>query len=407
MFDELKKSMNNAFGTTVDNLVMESLINDDIRMIMMESDEALEEACKSCGKKKGCKEGADVDSTNDNIKETGSASPAKAPVGEGCGKKKGKQEACEEADVDSTNKDIEETGSASPEKAPVGESVGEFDDEDFEEVQEAFIDCEYEITMEGFKPDKHKVRIAKIENKVNSKLAKMRNEAQRGKLLNYLNDQLQMMEMIKKEFPEEKGQGLRVVKGLISKVKSAKIATPKAPVKESFEDIDDFMEDVEEALTNFEYETTMEAFTMEKHLKELEKITTFFEKKIAKIKTEKQKARVIKRLENELVYMQEVHEDTPEEKGRGERVIKKLLVKAKRVKVPTKESVEESTLLEGSKEVDSTNKEIKETGAASPEEGPEADDIDRLIADIPEDEGDDFDEAYLESLIESLPGYEF
>ena len=68
MFDELKRGMNNAFGTTVDNLVLESMVNDEIRFIMMESDEALEEACKSCAKK-GCKEGADVDSTNDNIKE--------------------------------------------------------------------------------------------------------------------------------------------------------------------------------------------------------------------------------------------------------------------------------------------------------------------------------------------------
>jgi hypothetical protein len=376
MFDELKRGMNNAFGTTVDNLVLESMVNDEIRFIMMESDEALEEACKSCAKK-GCKEGADVDSTNDNIKETGSASPKKSPVGEGCRKKK-----CEESDEDGDNED---------------DDISDDEDDDLDEVQEAFIDCQFEITMEGFRPERHKKLIEKISNKVDKKLSNLKSQKQKDKLLKYLESNLEMMEMIKDEYPEEKGQGVRVVKSLISKVKSAKVA-----VKESFDNNDDF-EDVEEALVNFEYETTMEAFTLEKHQKRLEKLTAKFEKKIANLKSEKQKERLIKRLENELVFMEEIHEDTPEEKGKGARVIKSLLVKAKRAKVPTKESFD--NVMEGT-EVDSSNDEIKETGAASPEDGPE-DDIDRLIDEIPEDEGEEFDDTLIESLIENLPGYEF
>lgn len=374
MFDELKRSMNNAFGTTVDNLMLESIVNDEIRIIMMESDEALEEACKSCAKK-GCKEGADVDSTNNNIKETGSASPKKSPVGEGCRKKK-----CTESDEDDDNED------------------DDISDDDLDEVQEAFIDCQFEITMEGFKPERHKKLIEKICSKVDKKLSKLKSEKQKDKLLKYLESNLEMMEMIKNEYPEEKGEGVRRVKSLISKVKSAKVA-----VKEGFENFDDDFEDVEEALVDFEYETTMEGFSLEKHQKRLEKLTTKFEKKIANLKSEKQKERLINRLENELVFMKEIHEDTPEEKGKGERVIKSLLVKAKKAKVPTKESFD--NVMEGT-EVDSSNDEIKETGAASPEDGPE-DDIDRLIDEIPEDEGDEFDDALIESLIENLPGYEF
>ena len=375
MFDELKRSMNNAFGTTVDNLMLESIVNDEIRIIMMESDEALEEACKTCAKK-GCKEGADVDSTNDNIKETGSASPKKSPVGEGCRKKK-----CTESDEDDDNEDDDDIS-----------------DDDLDEVQEAFIDCQFEITMEGFKPERHKKLIEKICSKVDKKLSKLKSEKQKDKLLKYLESNLEMMEMIKNEYPEEKGEGVRTVKSLISKVKSAKVA-----VKEGFENFDDDFEDVEEALVDFEYETTMEGFSLEKHQKRLEKLTAKFEKKIANLKSEKQKERLINRLENELVFMKEIHEDTPEEKGKGERVIKSLLVKAKRAKVPTKESFD--NVMEGT-EVDSSNDEIKETGAASPEDGPE-DDIDRLIDEIPEDEGDEFDDTLIESLIENLPGYEF
>lgn len=375
MFDELKRSMNNAFGTTVDNLMLESIVNDEIRIIMMESDEALEEACKTCAKK-GCKEGADVDSTNDNIKETGSASPKKSPVGEGCRKKK-----CTESDEDDDN-----------------EGDDDISDDDLDEVQEAFIDCQFEITMEGFKPERHKKLIEKICSKVDKKLSKLKSEKQKDKLLKYLESNLEMMEMIKNEYPEEKGEGVRTVKSLISKVKSAKVA-----VKEGFENFDDDFEDVEEALVDFEYETTMEGFSLEKHQKRLEKLTAKFEKKIANLKSEKQKERLINRLENELVFMKEIHEDTPEEKGKGERVIKSLLVKAKRAKVPTKESFD--NVMEGT-EVDSSNNEIKETGAASPEDGPE-DDIDRLIDEIPEDEGDEFDDTLIESLIENLPGYEF
>lgn len=375
MFDELKRSMNNAFGTTVDNLMLESIVNDEIRIIMMESDEALEEACKSCAKK-GCKEGADVDSTNDNIKETGSASPKKSPVGEGCNKKN-----CEESDEDDDNEDDDDIS-----------------DDDLDEVQEAFIDCQFEITMEGFKPERHKKLIEKICNKVDKKLSKLKSEKQKDKLLKYLESNLEMMEMIKDEYPEEKGEGTRTVKSLISKVKSARVA-----VKEGFNNFDYDLEDVEEALVDFEYETTMEGFTLEKHQKRLEKLTAKFEKKIANLKSEKQKERLIKRLENELVFMEEIHEDTPEEKGKGARVIKSLLVKAKRAKVPTKESFD--NVMEGT-EVDSSNDEIKETGAASPEDGPE-DDIDRLIDEIPEDEGDEFDDTLIESLIENLPGYEF
>lgn len=375
MFDELKRSMNNAFGTTVDNLMLESIVNDEIRIIMMESDEALEEACKTCAKK-GCKEGADVDSTNDNIKETGSASPKKSPVGEGCRKKK-----CTESDEDDDNEDDDDIS-----------------DDDLDEVQEAFIDCQFEITMEGFKPERHKKLIEKICSKVDKKLSKLKSEKQKDKLLKYLESNLEMMEMIKNEYPEEKGEGVRTVKSLISKVKNAKVA-----VKEGFENFDDDFEDVEEALVDFEYETTMEGFSLEKHQKRLEKLTAKFEKKIANLKSEKQKERLINRLENELVFMKEIHEDTPEEKGKGERVIKSLLVKAKRAKVPTKESFD--NVMEGT-EVDSSNDEIKETGAASPEDGPE-DDIDRLIDEIPEDEGDEFDDTLIESLIENLPGYEF
>lgn len=375
MFDELKRSMNNAFGTTVDNLMLESIVNDEIRIIMMESDEALEEACKTCAKK-GCKEGADVDSTNDNIKETGSASPKKSPVGEGCRKKK-----CTESDEDDDNEDDDDIS-----------------DDDLDEVQEAFIDCQFEITMEGFKPERHKKLIEKICSKVDKKLSKLKSEKQKDKLLKYLESNLEMMEMIKNEYPEEKGEGVRTVKSLISKVKSAKVA-----VKEGFENFDDDFEDIEEALVDFEYETTMEGFSLEKHQKRLEKLTAKFEKKIANLKSEKQKERLINRLENELVFMKEIHEDTPEEKGKGERVIKSLLVKAKRAKVPTKESFD--NVMEGT-EVDSSNDEIKETGAASPEDGPE-DDIDRLIDEIPEDEGDEFDDTLFESLIENLPGYEF
>lgn len=375
MFDELKRSMNNAFGTTVDNLMLESIVNDEIRIIMMESDEALEEACKTCAKK-GCKEGADVDSTNDNIKETGSASPKKSPVGEGCRKKK-----CTESDEDDDNEDEDDIS-----------------DDDLDEVQEAFIDCQFEITMEGFKPERHKKLIEKICSKVDKKLSKLKSEKQKDKLLKYLESNLEMMEMIKNEYPEEKGEGVRTVKSLISKVKSAKVA-----VKEGFENFDDDFEDVEEALVDFEYETTMEGFSLEKHQKRLEKLTAKFEKKIANLKSEKQKERLINRLENELVFMKEIHEDTPEEKGKGERVIKSLLVKAKRAKVPTKESFD--NVMEGT-EVDSSNDEIKETGSASPEDGPE-DDIDRLIDEIPEDEGDEFDDTLIESLIENLPGYEF
>lgn len=375
MFDELKRSMNNAFGTTVDNLMLESIVNDEIRIIMMESDEALEEACKTCAKK-GCKEGADVDSTNDNIKETGSASPKKSPVGEGCRKKK-----CTESDEDEDNEDDDDIS-----------------DDDLDEVQEAFIDCQFEITMEGFKPERHRMMIAKIIDKVNKKLSKLKTEAQRVKLLRYLESNLEMMKMVKNEHPEEKGEGVRAVKTLISKVKSAKIA-----VKEGIENFDDDFEDVEEALVDFEYETTMEGFSLEKHQKRLEKLTAKFEKKIANLKSEKQKERLINRLENELVFMKEIHEDTPEEKGKGERVIKSLLVKAKRAKMPTKESFD--NVMEGT-EVDSSNNEIKETGSASPEDDPE-DDIDRLIDEIPEDEGDEFDDTLIESLIENLPGYEF
>ena len=366
MFDELKRSMNNAFGTTVDNLMLESIVNDEIRIIMMESDEALEEACKTCAKK-GCKEGADVDSTNDNIKETGSASPKKSPVGEGCRKKK-----CTESDEDDDN-----------------EGDDDISDDDLDEVQEAFIDCQFEITMEGFKPERHKKLIEKICSKVDKKLSKLKSEKQKDKLLKYLESNLEMMEMIKNEYPEEKGEGVRTVKSLISKVKSAKVA-----VKEGFENFDDDFEDVEEALVDFEYETTMEGFSLEKHQKRLEKLTAKFEKKIANLKSEKQKERLINRLENELVFMKEIHEDTPEEKGKGERVIKSLLVKAKRAKVPTKESFD--NVMEGT-EVDSSNNEIKETGAASPEDGPE-DDIDRLIDEIPEDEGDEFDDTLIRHL---------
>lgn len=64
MFDELKKGMKDAFGTSEDELLMESLINDEVRFICMENDEALEEACK-----KACKE--EVDSTGKPIKKTG------------------------------------------------------------------------------------------------------------------------------------------------------------------------------------------------------------------------------------------------------------------------------------------------------------------------------------------------
>lgn len=286
MFDELKKSMRDAFGTTVDDLILESFINDDVRMIMMESDEAIEEACKkSCGKK-SCKEGQDVDSTNVNMRETGPASP-------GCNDCRGKRAVEEGQDVDSTNRNIKETGSASPDKCPVGEALDVFD-EDFEEVAEAFVDFEYEITMEAkFKPERHRMHIAKITDKVNKKLTKLKTEKQRVKLLRYLEDTLILMDQIKQEFPKE-------------------------------------------------------------------------------------------------------------EKGVGSRAIKQLIVKVKRAKLPTVEGVE--YILEG--DVDSTNKEIKDAGSASPDEGPLEDDIDRLLGEIPEDEDVEYDTAFVESLIDDLPEYE-
>lgn len=280
MFDELKKSMRDAFGTTVDDLIIESFINDDVRLIMMESDEAIEEACK-----KSCKEGQDVDSTNKNIKETGPASP-------GCSGCKGKKAVEEGQDVDSTNRNIKETGSASPESSSVEESLDFYDDE-MEEVEEAFVDFEYEVTMEAsFKPDRHQMRLAKITDKVNKKLSKLKTEKQRVKLLRYLDSTLVMMNLIKKEFPQEKGVGARTVK--------------------------------------------------------------------------------------------------------------QLMVKVKRAKLPTMESTE--FIFEG--DVDSTNREIKDTGAASPGEGPNEDDIDRLLGEIPEDEDVEYDTAFIESLIDDLPEYE-
>lgn len=214
--------------------------------------------------------------------------------------------------------------------------------EEFEEVLEAFTDIEFEITMEGFKPERHQKRIEKVTAKVEKKLAKLKSEKQKEKLLKFLNSELESMEQIREEHPEEKGRGVRAVKSLIVKVKRAKVA-----VEESLYDMDEDFEDVLEACAEFEYELTMEGFNPEKHQKRLEKLTAKFEKKIANLKSERQKERLIKRLENELDFMKEIHEDSPEEKGKGARVIKSLLVKAKRAKVPTKESVEESFSTDG------------------------------------------------------------
>lgn len=214
--------------------------------------------------------------------------------------------------------------------------------EEFEEVLEAFTDIEFEITMEGFKPERHQKRIEKVTAKVEKKLANLKSEKAKEKLLKFLNSELETMEQIREEYPEEKGRGARVVKSLIVKVKRAKVA-----VEESLYDMDEDFEDVLEACAEFEYELTMEGFNPEKHQKRLEKLTAKFEKKIANLKSERQKERLIKRLENELDFMKEIHEDSPEEKGKGARVIKSLLVKAKRAKVPTKESVEESFSTDG------------------------------------------------------------
>lgn len=214
--------------------------------------------------------------------------------------------------------------------------------EEFEEVLEAFTDIEFEITMEGFKPERHQKRIEKVTAKVEKKLANLKSEKAKEKLLKFLNSELETMEQIREEYPEEKGRGARAVKSLIVKVKRAKVA-----VEESLYDMDEDFEDVLEACAEFEYELTMEGFNPEKHQKRLEKLTAKFEKKIANLKSERQKERLIKRLENELDFMKEIHEDSPEEKGKGARVIKSLLVKAKRAKVPTKESVEESFSTDG------------------------------------------------------------
>lgn len=107
--------------------------------------------------------------------------------------------------------------------------------EEFDEVLEAFTDIEYEITMEGFNPERHQKKLDKITSKVENKLGKLKSDKAKEKLLKFLNKQLEKMEDIREEYPEEKGRGVRAIKSLIVKVKRAKVA-----VSESFDDIDGF-----------------------------------------------------------------------------------------------------------------------------------------------------------------------
>ena len=120
------------------------------------------------------------------------------------------------------------------EEMAVYESLFNFEDDESEEedvlegVQESFVDLDYEVTMEGFKPERHEKRLASISEKVEKKLSKIKTQKQKDKLLKYLESNLEMMEMIKSEHPEEKGKGVRTLKSLIVKVKKAKVAVSEA-----------------------------------------------------------------------------------------------------------------------------------------------------------------------------------
>lgn len=105
--------------------------------------------------------------------------------------------------------------------------------DDFEEILEGFTDIEFEIATEGYKPERHQKRIEKVTAKVEKKLANLKSEKAKEKLLKFLNSELESMEQIRSEHPEEKGRGARAVKSLIVKVKRAKVPT-KESVEESF-----------------------------------------------------------------------------------------------------------------------------------------------------------------------------
>lgn len=119
------------------------------------------------------------------------------------------------------------------EERAVYESLFNFEDDDieddtFEEVQEAFVDLDYEVAMEGFKPERHEKRLASISEKVEKKISKIKTQKQKDKLLKYLESNLESMEQIRSEYPEEKGKGVRTLKSLIVKVKKVKVAVSEA-----------------------------------------------------------------------------------------------------------------------------------------------------------------------------------